>query len=174
MKTTLFISRDTLIKRTVVGGNINPEKLIPHVYTAQSKFILPILGTMLYQKLQDVIDIEQSGGPQMEARLKILLEDYITDSLVHYSVAEFLPWSLYMFGEGGTLLNTPEFKTNPDKKNVDFILQKALQSAQFFAERLTNFLIANSQDYPEYFQTNGKSDNIYPDKSQQYNVGWVL
>jgi len=173
MKTTLFISRDTLIKRTVVGGNINPEKLIPHVYTAQSKYILPILGTILYEKLQSAIILEQSGTA-MEARLKLLLDDYITDTLVHYAVVEFLPWSLYMFGEGGTLLNTPEFKTNPDKRSVDFILQKELQSSQFFAERLTNYLIANSQTYPEYFETNGKSDNIYPDKSQKYNTGWVL
>jgi hypothetical protein len=110
----------------------------------------------------------------MDARLKLLLDDYVTDTLVHYAVVEFLPWSLYMFGEGGTLLNSPEFKTNPDKRSVDFILQKELQSAQFFAERLTDFLIANSPDYPEYWETNGKSDNIYPDKSQKYNTGWVL
>jgi len=173
MKLTLFISRDTLIKRTVYGGNINPEKLIPLVYTAQSKYLLPILGTVLYETLQSKIILEQSGTP-MEQRLKILLDDYITDALCHYAVVEALPFSLYTYGEGGTMMNTPEFKTNPDKRNVDFLLQKELQSAQFFAERLTDFLIANSSDYPEYWQTNGKSDNIYPDKSQKYNTGWVL
>lgn len=173
MKTTLFISRDTLIKRTVFGGNINPEKLIPHVYTAQAKYILPILGTVLYETLQSRI-IQEQNGTAMEQRLKILLDDYITDTLCHYVVVEALPWSLYAFGEGGTMMNTPEFKTNPEKRNIDFLLQKELQSAQFFAERLVDFLIANSPDYPEYWETNGKSDNIYPDKSQSYNRGWVL
>ena len=152
-----------------MGGNVNPEKLIPHVYTAQNKFILPILGTMLYQKLQNDIENNTLSGVY-----QTLVDDYITDTLVHYGVAEFLPWSLYQFGEGGTMMSTPEFQTNPNKRDIDFILQKELQSAQFFAERLTDFLIANSQDYPEYWQTNGKSDNIYPDKSQKYNTGWVL
>jgi len=169
MKLTLFISRDTLIKRTVVGGNINPEKLIPHVYTAQNKYILPILGTMLYQKLQ--ADIE---GNTLSGVYQTLVDDYITDTLVHYGVAEFLPWSIYQFGEGGTMMSTPEFQTNPNKRDVDFLLQKSLQSAQFFAERLTDYLIANTPLYPEYFQTNGKSDNVFPYKNSKYNVGIVL
>jgi hypothetical protein len=169
MKTVLFIDRNQLVTRSVVGGNINPDKLMPHVYTAQSKFILPILGTMLYQKLQnDVMNNTLSGVYQT------LIDDYITDTLVHYSVCEFLPWSLYQFGEGGTMMSSPEFQTNPNKKDVDFLLQKSLQSAQFFAERLTNYLIANTPLYPEYFQTNGKSDNVYPYKEQKYNIGIVL
>jgi hypothetical protein len=169
MKTVLFIDRNQLVTRTVVGGNINPDKLMPHVYTAQNKFIWPILGTVLYEKLQsDVINGTLTGVYQK------LIDEYITDTLVHYAVAEYLPWSLYQFGEGGTMMSSPEFNTNPNKKDIDFILQKELQSAQFFAERLTDYLIANSPDYPEYWETNGKSDNIYPDKSQKYNCGWTL
>lgn len=72
MKTVLFIDRNQLVTRSVVGGNINPDKLMPHVYTAQSKFILPILGTMLYQKLQnDVMNNTLSGVYQT------LIDDYI-------------------------------------------------------------------------------------------------
>ena len=48
----LFITRDDLVKRTPFGGNIAPDKLVPHVKTAQDKHLLPILGTVLFQSLQ--------------------------------------------------------------------------------------------------------------------------
>ena len=169
MKTVLFIDRNQLVKRSAVGGNINPDKLMPHVYTSQQKYILPILGTMLYKKLQDDV-----VANTLVDQYKVLLEDYVTDTLVQYSVVEFLPFSLYVFGEGGTMSHNPEFTIVPNKRDVDFLLQKSLQSAQFFAERMTDYLIANSQIFPEYFETNGKSDNIYPSKGQKYNVGIVL
>ena len=31
----LFISRNDIIKRTPIGGNIDPEKLVPFIKTAQ-------------------------------------------------------------------------------------------------------------------------------------------
>jgi len=62
----------------------------------------------------------------------------------------------------------------PDKRDVDFLLQKSLQSAQFFSERLTDYLIANNTLFPEYFETNGKSDNVYPNKTQKYTTNWYI
>ena len=51
----LFCSRNDIVKRTPLGGNIDPEKIIPFVKTAQDKYLLLALGTVLYDKLQDVI-----------------------------------------------------------------------------------------------------------------------
>ena len=44
MLNILFIKRDDIIKRTPYGGNIDPDKLVPFIKTAQDKYILPILG----------------------------------------------------------------------------------------------------------------------------------
>lgn len=169
MKTTLFCSRNDLISRSALGGSIDPDRIVPHIYTAQSKFIQPILGTVLYRKLQN--DIESNS---LSGQYKTLLEEYILDTLVHYSICEYLPFSLYHIAQGGTLSYQPENLLKPDKRDVDFLLQKSLQTAQFFAERLVDYLIANNTEFPEYFQTTGKSDMIYPDKSQSYTTGWVL
>lgn len=168
-KTTLFIDRNTLIKRSVLGGSIDPDRIIPHIYTSQQKYILPILGTMLYGKLQSDIESNSLSGDY-----KVLVEDYITDTLVHYSVVEYLPFSIYHISQGGVLAYQGEFQVKPDKRDVDFLLQKSLQTAQFFSERLTDYLIANNTLFPEYFETNGKSDNIYPDKTQKYSTSWYI
>jgi hypothetical protein len=168
-KTTLFVSRNEIIRRSNLGGNIDSDRLIPSIYTAQQKYVMPTLGTMLTNKLQS--DIE-SGS--LSGNYKVLVEEYITDVLVHYTVVEYLPFSIYHIGQGGVLAFQPENLVKPDKRDIDFLLQKSLQSAQFFSERLTDYLIANNTLFPEYFETNGKSDNVYPNKTNKYTTNWYI
>jgi hypothetical protein len=169
-KNTLFVSRNDIVKRTPLGGNIDPDKIIPFVKTSQDKYILIILGTVLYDKLQT--DIENGT---LTGIYRSLVNDYIVDTLVHYAMVEALPFLAYTIANGGIVKNiSSEQATSPSKNDIDFLLQKELGTAQFYAERLTDYLIAFSQNIPEYLQTTGFSNNVYPDKGQQYRNGWVL
>jgi hypothetical protein len=169
-RNVLFISRNDIIKRAPIGGNIDPEKLVPFIKTAQDKYIWILLGSALYFYLQDNIAADTVQEPYTD-----LLEIYIKDTLVHYSVVEALPFLAYTIGNAGIFKFTdPNQANTPDKRDVDFLLQKELQTAQFYAERLVTHLIANNNSYPQYNSTTGKSDNIYPDQGQQYTQGWVI
>ena len=169
-RNVLFISRNDIIKRAPIGGNIDPEKLVPFIKTAQDKYIWILLGSALYFYLQDEIAANTVAQPYTD-----LLEIYIKDTLVHYSVVEALPFLAYTIGNAGIFKNTnPDQSTSPDKRDIDFLLQKELQTAQFYAERLVTHLIANSSLYPQYNATTGKSDNVFPDMGQQYTQGWVI
>jgi len=165
----LFISRNDIVKRSPIGGNIDPEKIIPFVKTAQDKYILILLGTVLYEALQARVVLNTVTGAY-----KDLMDFYIKDTLVHYSVVEALPFLPYTIANGSIVKNISEQAVSPDKNDIDFLLQKELQTAQFYSERLVEFLIANNNIYPEYNQSNGKSNNVFPDKGNQYTQGWVL
>jgi hypothetical protein len=165
----LFISRNDIIRRTPIGGNIDPEKLVPFIKTAQDKYIWIILGSAFYFYLQDEIAANTLAEPYTT-----LMELYIKDTLVHYSMVEALPFLPYTIANAGIFKNTPEGTVTAEKADVDFLLQKELQSAQFYAERLVTHLIANSSLYPQYNATTGKSDNVFPDMGQQYTQGWVI
>jgi hypothetical protein len=166
----LMCSRNDIVKRTPLGGNIDPEKIIPFVKTAQDKYILIALGTVLYNKLQADIAANTLAG-----QYRVLVNEYIIDTLVHYSLVEALPFLSYTIGNGGIVKNiSSEQAVSPTKPEVDYLLQKELSTAQFYAERLTTYLIAFSQNYPEYLATTGFSNNVYPDKGQQYRNGWVI
>jgi hypothetical protein len=169
-RNVLFISRNDIIKRAPIGGNIDPEKLVPFIKTAQDKYIWIILGSVLYFYLQDNIAADTVVEPYTD-----LLEVYIKDTLVHYAVVEALPFLSYTIANAGIFKNTnPDQSTSPDKRDIDFLLQKELQTAQFYAERLVTHLIANSNVYPQYNATTGRSDNVFPDMGQQYTQGWVI
>ena len=169
-RNVLFISRNDIIRRAPIGGNVDPEKLVPFIKTAQDKYIWVLLGSRLYFYLQDEIVAGTLTPPYTE-----LMEIYVKDCLIHYSVVEALPFLSYTIGNAGIFKNlNSEQATSPDKRDIDFLLQKELQTAQFYAERLVTHLIANSNVYPQYNQTTGKSDNIFPDMGQQYTQGWVI
>jgi len=77
----LFISRNDIIRRSPVGGNIDPEKLVPFIKTAQDKYIWIILGSSLYFYLQDQIAADTLAEPYLD-----LMNNFIKDTLVHYAI----------------------------------------------------------------------------------------
>jgi hypothetical protein len=90
-------------------------------------------------------------------------------------MVEALPFLAYNIGNTGITKNlNSEQGASPDKRDIDYLLQKELATAQFYAERLVTYLIAQNTLYPQYLQTTGFSDNVYPDKGQQYRNGWVI
>ena len=166
----LFCSRNDIVKRTPLGGNVDPDKVIPFVKTAQDKYLLIALGTVLYNYLQ-----AQVAAGTLTGVYKTLVDDYIIDTLVHYSMVEALPFLAYSIGNTGITKNlNSEQGASPNKSDIDYLLQKELATAQFYAERLVNYLIAQNTLYPQYTATTGFSDNVYPDKGQQYRNGWVI
>ena len=62
MSDVLFIQREDLIRYTLIGGNVDTDKIIPHIKVAQDIHILPILGTKLYEKLQSDISGSTLAG----------------------------------------------------------------------------------------------------------------
>ena len=52
MAYVLFITRNDIIKNTPLQGAIDADKLLPFVRTAQDKYLLDLLGTVLFDFLQ--------------------------------------------------------------------------------------------------------------------------
>ena len=62
----------------------------------------------------------------------------------------------------------------PAKSEIDYLLNKALNNADYYALRLQNYLIAYSNNIPQYLETVGNQTQIYPDQSNQYFGGIQL
>ena len=65
-----------------------------------------------------------------------------------------------------------EFIQNNQKWATNrYLLQKAMNNADYYGTRLQDFLIAYSQDIPEYLESVGNSTQIFPDQSSTYFGG---
>jgi hypothetical protein len=163
----LFITRNDIIKNTPLGGAIDADALLPFVRTAQEKYLLNLLGTVLYNKIQD--DIE--AGTSFTGVYQTLVQDYVKPTLIWYSCVEYIPFSAITFKSNGAVKHISETSVSPGKNEVDYLLSKALDNAGYYSTRLQDYLLANSSNIPEYLESVGDSTQIYPDQSNQYFGG---
>ena len=169
MSYALFISRNDIIKQTPLQGSIDADRLLPFVRTAQDKYMLNLLGTVLFQYLQ--LQIQAGTVDSLDAYYQTLINDHIKPTLIWYSVIEYLPFSNVQFKSEGAVKHKSEQSDSVDKNQVDYLLQKALNSADFYATRMQNYLIAYSNRIPQYLQSVGNQTEVYPDMGNAYFGG---
>jgi hypothetical protein len=168
----LFINRNDIIKNSPLQGAIDADALLPFVKTAQTKYLKNLLGTILYDYLQAQIVANTVGS--LSAYYQDLLDDYIKNALIWYACVEYIPFSSIQFKSNGAVKQQSEQGIAPSKTDVDFLMQKAQENGDYYALRLQNYLIAYSNQIPQYLQSIGNQTQIYPDQTNQYFSGIQL
>ena len=169
MSYALFISRNDIIKQTPLQGSIDADRLLSFVRTAQDKYMLNLLGTVLFYYIQ--AQIEAGTVDQLGPYYQTLLNDHIKPTLIWYSVVEYLPFSNVQFKSEGAVKHKSDQSDSVEKDQVDYLLQKAMNSADFYATRMQNYLIAYSNQIPQYLQSIGNQTQVYPDMGNAYFGG---
>ena len=170
MAYALFITRNDIIKQTPLQGAIDADKLLPFIRTAQDKYMLNLLGTVLFNKLQSDIESDTAfTGKYLE-----LMEDYVKPTLIWYACVEYIPFSGISFKSEGSFKHQSEQSISPGKNEIDYLLSKALNNADYYATRLQDFLIAYSVQIPEFLESVGNATQVYPDQTNQYFGGIEL
>lgn len=169
MAYALFVSRNDIIKQSPLQGSIDADRLLSFVRTAQEKYILNLLGTVLYYKLQD--EIIAGTFSSMNVWYQDLMKDHIKPTLIWYAVAEYLPFSGVQFKSEGAVRHESEQSKAVGKNEIDYLLQKATDNAEWYGTRMQNYLIAYSNNIPEYLESVGNQTQIYPDMGNQYFGG---
>jgi hypothetical protein len=172
MAYALFINRNDIIKNTPLQGAIDADALLPFVRTAQDKYLKNLLGTILFDYLQ--AQIIANNVDNLSVYYQDLLDDYVKNTLMWYSCVEYIPFSSVQFKSNGSVKQQSEQGTAPSKSEIDYLLAKALNNADYYALRLQNYLIAYSNNIPQYLQSIGNQTQIYPDQSNQYFGGIQL
>jgi hypothetical protein len=166
MAQALFISRDDIIKFTVLNGNIDTDKFIQFIKIAQDVHIQNYLGTRLFNRLNDDIVNDDLTQPYSD-----LLTIYIKPMLIHWAMVEFLPYAAYTVANKGVFKHNSENSTNVDKIEIDFLIAKERDVAQSYTNRFIDFMCFNQVSFPEY-NANSNAD-VFPDKDANF-TGWVI
>lgn len=160
---TLLISTEMLTQRSALHSNVDPKLVYGDIKVAQDMYILPILGTGLYEKLQQLVAANTIGQPA-NADYKTLLDSYIVDALVNYTLM-MLPMGLsYQFYNKGVVRQSADFTELPGMTELLQISDRYQQRAEWYAERLRKYLkqTATQQKLPEYYQPGTGIDTIHP------------
>ena len=163
----LFITRKDLVKFTAVNGNVDTDKFIQFIKIAQDIHIQNYLGTDLFEDLQGHIEGGSLAGDNLA-----LVTTYIKPMLIHWAMVEYLPFAAYTIANKGVFKHSSENAQNVDKNEIDFLIEKERNIAQYYTERFIEYMSFNaSSKYPKYYTNT--NDDVYPDKDASFE-GWVL
>ena len=166
MATVLFIKRSDIVKNSILDGNVDTDKFIYFIKIAQQMHIQNYLGTKLYDKITSDIASDSLSGVYLT-----LVQDHLQNMLIHYAMVDYLPFASYELKNGGLIKHTSENSQNATKEEVDFLVQKHRNFADFYTRRFVDYMSFNNNLFPEY--NSNVNDDMYPDKDANW-VGWVL
>jgi hypothetical protein len=166
MSYVLLISEQKLKDSTAINLNVDVNILLPYVLQAQTLYIEPKLGTQLYEHIKGLI---QAGtiGDVGNVAYKTLLDDYISFVLVNYSFYHAIPYLRFKIENGNIYSKTSETGTALSTEESQSLREEISNTAQYYTERLIEYIRNNIGDYPEY-STNSGAD-VNPDKNAYYN-----
>jgi hypothetical protein len=162
----LFISRTDLVKNTILDGNLDTDKFIQFISIAQEIHIQNYLGTKLYDRIANDIIAGTLTGDYLD-----LVTNYIQPMLIHYAMVDYLPFAAYQLKNGGVFKHRSENAETVNKDEVDFLVQKERDFAEYYTRRFVDYICFANTKFPEY--TDNSNADVYPDRDVN-PTNWVL
>ena len=162
----LFISEEKLKDSTAINLNVDPNLLLPYVRQAQKLYVEPKLGTQLTDKLKELITNNTIGLPA-NAAYKTLLDDYIGDMLPNWAFYHAVPFLRFKIENGNIYSKTSETGNALSTEESQSLREEVSNTAQYYTERLIEYITNNTGLFPEY-STNSGAD-VNPDRNAYYN-----
>ena len=163
---TLFISTDRLKRDSALGGSVDDNLLLPYILMAQDRYILPILGTDLNDKL--ISDIQ---GSSLTGNYLTLLQTYIQPALVQFAFATVLPFLRLRMVNNSVVTMDSEQGSSVSHEELKPLINASMDQGEFYRERLIDYIQNNTSSFPEY-STNTGAD-LTP-TTQNYYAGLNL
>tara|TARA_R110002012_G_scaffold300500_2_gene500307 strand:+ start:229 stop:804 length:576 start_codon:yes stop_codon:yes gene_type:complete len=158
---TLFISTDRIKKDTALGGSVDDNLLLPYILMAQDRYILPVLGTDLYNKI--ISDIQ---GSSLSGVYLTLLQTYIQPSLVQFAFATCLPFLRLRMVNNAVVTMSSEQGSSVSHSDLKPLISASMDQAEFYRERLIDYISNNTSSFPEYSSNTG--EDLSPTTANYY------
>ena len=160
----LLISPEYLVENSVINSNVEQKILSKCIRTASDMYLQPLIGSNLYQTLvSGVTNGTMAAGPN-----KTLVDDYVAPCLTEYALLQYIPYTALKFRNKGLQKQLGAESEPADAADIGYMTAEVRDSAQFYAQRLIKFLLANIQSYPDYYNYT-TIDNISPARSDYFS-----
>lgn len=152
---TLYISSSRLKRDTALSESIDDNLVMPYILLAQDMHILPILGTQLDADLKGHIYASTLTGNN-----KTLVENYIQPTLVQFAFTQLLPYLRLRFVNNAVvIMGATDQSTSATYDDLRPVMDTATDAAEFYRQRLIEFLCDKATDYPKYSANTGSDLN---------------
>jgi hypothetical protein len=150
----LLCTPQYLIENSAINSNVEQKILTKCIRTAEDKYLMPLIGSNMYQAIMSAV----TNGSMTAGAKKTLVDDYLLPTIAEYALLR---------KKGLQKQNSGENSESASMDDLTYMLTAVRDTCQFYAQRTIKFLLANIQDYPEYYQYT-TIDNIPPARSDYF------
>jgi hypothetical protein len=169
MNNVLIISEGNIRQFSDINSNVDSKLLTTAIITSQDIEIQRLLGTKLYDKILD--DIKNSS---LTGDYQTLVIDWVQPACLYWAYYYSLE-DIYLRPRNNGLLIPQGGETSDSADGVWYNRKResVKNKAQFYSERLVNYLIQKQGLFPE-LNSNNELQEMYPDFGVQYRNPIVM
>ena len=168
---TLWIGQDYLIRHSVIDDNTEYDKITPVIELVQDKYILPLLGTGLYNTIETHILAYINNATTIPAAYKTLIDNYILKMMVHYIMYESSPTFKFRYANKGIMTNSSDNGQPIPTNDMEYLMNIWKTNGEMYGDRMIKYLNYNNSTYPTY--NNNTGADIFPERNA-YDVDIYL
>ena len=169
----LIITENYLKEGSVINGNADMKIITPTILLCQDKYIKTMLGTDLFNQILSQIDSSTPGTNDQVSALNVtLLDSYILPALMWYTLCECTPVFKYRYANKGVMVKNSENSQPADLNEIQWLMDKWRNNAEWYAEQGTKYLNYKAASYPLYL-ANTECYKITPNKTN-FTTGLFL
>lgn len=164
-----LITTNEIVKRTPLGGNVGKDKYVFLIDDIQVMVLEPILGTKLYNKIQEDYNTNSLTGLYLTIH-----EEYIVPFLAHAVFSDYTRNGNYRIRNNGNIKHEPNNATSTSNDEDTQFVMHQMAKAERYLNKLERFLCVEGNNIPEYTQTQDNEYDTKPKDNKGYNVTWFL
>lgn len=162
MATITYLVLPSVVKeRMSIHENVDDKLIYPEIKAAQDLYILPLLGSNLFNKI--IADI---AANTLSGNYKILMDNYLIDCICNYAMAEISSSINNQIWNKGVSQKTVDNATQPSMAELYDIRARYVNRAEHYSKVCRMYLLQNSPSkFPEYNTFVAGIDVIAPDRT---------
>ena len=173
MTNTFLLSEVKLREYTDLDNNVDSALIKNAIRESQDIKLQSVIGTLLYEKIMDLVDTGDIDLPA-NSNYKGLLDSYIQNYII-YAAYWYALDAIYLRSRNNGLIkpNGGENSDAVDRSLYNLKRQSVESKMEFYAQKLTEYIIEEEQLFPELNDSN-KLYEQNPDYSSKYGSPFVF
>lgn len=175
----LFIDEKYLKDTTEIDQNTDPRLIRTTIQYTQDRFILPLLGNNLFeswkQQIQSGITLQNNPSYYMNPNELTLLTNWVQPCLAAAVMIDLVKKITFQYKNKGATASHSEFSNTISDAQLNWLSENYRETAAFYAQRATQYLIANNDIFPTYLNpqlnTSGTGADLFYPNNTKYNSG---
>jgi hypothetical protein len=146
MTFSCFITPEYVYRWSIVDDNIDPNLIQTFIIKAQDINIQTAIGNNLYVKLMNDI-----ANNTLTGYYQTLVNDYIQKCQLEWTIYQALPYINYRLTNKAVSEKKSDSSDPTELKNIQYLREDVRNTAEFLTRRITEFIINNQAQFPEFF-----------------------